>query len=187
MECLFTCALQFFLHAPSFNHIILKVCGRQPPMDLLCHNPTLEEWEGDSLIPKMGTWESAKTSEISKFDCRGEKTSHWGVLYIIGKLSKCRCPKWARMSHLDIYNTSYDKKNGQESNWQFDSRPLKVGNWPDPGVCRWSVTHHCKSLDEGYNFASSSQSEVCRGSYAPLKLWESKLLEFRDSQVGVLR
>jgi hypothetical protein len=57
------------------------------------------------------------------------------------------------MSHLDFYNTSYDKKKGWESNWQFDSRLLKVGNRPDPGVCRWSVTHLWKSFDEGYNFA----------------------------------
>jgi hypothetical protein len=31
------------------------------------------------------------------------------------------------MSHLDIFSTSYGKKKGHESNWQFDSRPLKVG------------------------------------------------------------
>jgi hypothetical protein len=39
------------------------------------------------------------------------------------------------MGHLDICSTSYSKKKGQESNWQFDSRPLKVGNRPDPNVC----------------------------------------------------
>jgi hypothetical protein len=78
---------------------------------------------------------------------------HWGVLYIIEKLSKCRCRKWACMSHLDICSTSYGKKKGQESNWQFDSRPLKVGNRPDPGVCRWSATHCRKALKEGYKFA----------------------------------
>jgi hypothetical protein len=31
------------------------------------------------------------------------------------------------------------KKKGQKSNWQFDSWPLEVGNWPDPNVCRWSA------------------------------------------------
>ncbi len=30
------------------------------------------------------------------------------------------------MSHLDICNTSYGRKKGRESNWQFDSRPLKI-------------------------------------------------------------
>ncbi len=56
------------------------------------------------------------------------------------------------MSHLDIYDTSYGKKKGWESNWQFDSRPLKVENRPDPDVCRWSTTHHWKALKESYKF-----------------------------------
>jgi hypothetical protein len=44
-------------------------------------------------------------------------------------------------------------KKGRESNWQFDSRPLKVRNWPDSGVCRWSVTHHWKALEKSYKFS----------------------------------
>jgi hypothetical protein len=60
---------------------------------------------------------------------------------------------WAHMSHLDNCNTSYDKKKGRESDWQFDSRPQKVKNRLDPGVCRQSVTHHWKALDESYKFA----------------------------------
>jgi hypothetical protein len=58
------------------------------------------------------------------------------------------------MSHLDICSTSYGKKKGRESNWQFDSQPLKVGNRFDPDACRWSVTNHWKALDESYKFAS---------------------------------
>jgi hypothetical protein len=57
------------------------------------------------------------------------------------------------MSHLDICNTSYGKKKSQESNWQFDSRPLKVGNQPDPGVWKWIAKHHWKFLKENYKFA----------------------------------
>jgi len=57
------------------------------------------------------------------------------------------------MSHSDICSTSYGQKKGRESNWQFDSQPLKVGNWPDPGVCRWSATHRWKDLEESYKFA----------------------------------
>ncbi len=64
-----------------------------------------------------------------------------------------RCLKWACMIHLDIWNTSYGQKKGRESNWQFDSRPLKVGNRPDFIMCGWHATYHWKSLDEGYNFA----------------------------------
>jgi hypothetical protein len=33
-------------------------------------------------------------------------------------------------------------------------RPLKVGNRLDLGVCRWSVTHYWKDLEESYNFGS---------------------------------
>jgi hypothetical protein len=40
------------------------------------------------------------------------------------------------------------------SNWQFDSRPLKVRNRPNFLMCRWCTTYHWKSLDEGYNFVS---------------------------------
>jgi hypothetical protein len=57
------------------------------------------------------------------------------------------------MNHLDIYNTSYGKKKGQESNWQFDSRPQNVGNQPDFHSCRWLVTHRWKAFNENYNFA----------------------------------
>jgi hypothetical protein len=101
----------------------------------------------------MGAWESSGTPKISKFDDRGQNTLHWGVLYIIVKLLKCRCRKWPCMGHLDIYKTSYGKKKGRESNWQFDSRPLKVGNRPNPGACGWSATHRWKHLRESYNFA----------------------------------
>ncbi len=59
------------------------------------------------------------------------------------------------MGHLDICSTCYGKKKGQESNWQFDSRPLKVGNRPNPGACRCSMTHHWKALKESYKFASN--------------------------------
>jgi len=68
---------------------------------------------------------------------------------------KCRCLKWAHMTHLDIWNTSYGQKKSWESNWQFDSRPLKVKNWPNLLVFRWRVTYHWKALDESYNFASN--------------------------------
>ncbi len=45
-------------------------------------------------------------------------------------------------------------KKGWESNWQFDSQPLKVRNFPDFRALRWCVTYIWKALDKGYNFAS---------------------------------
>ncbi len=67
---------------------------------------------------------------------------------------KYRCLKWARIAHFDIYNTSYGQKKGRESNWQFDSWPLKFRNRPNFLACRWRATYLWKALDEGYNFAS---------------------------------
>jgi hypothetical protein len=66
---------------------------------------------------------------------------------------KRRCLKWAHTAHSDICNTSYGQKKGRESNWQFDSRPLKVKNRPNFVVFRWWATYRWKDLDENYNFA----------------------------------
>jgi hypothetical protein len=118
----------------------------------LCRNPTLAKCEDETHTPKVGDLESYGTPATSELDNRRQNTSIWGVLYTIGKVLKCRCPKWPRMSHLDIFSPSYGQKKGRESNWQFDSRPLKVGNRPLPDVCRQSAIGHWKALKESYNF-----------------------------------
>jgi hypothetical protein len=58
----------------------------------------------------------------------------------------------ARIAHLDIWNTSYGQKKGRELNWQFDSQPLKVGNWPNFLACRQRATYRWKAFNKGYNF-----------------------------------
>ncbi len=93
--------------------------------------------------------ESQWTLEFSEGNCMGQNSMNWGVLYIIKKLLECRCLKWACIAHLHIWNTSYDEKKGWESNWQFDSWPLKVRNQSDSLVCRWRATYRWKDLDEG--------------------------------------
>jgi hypothetical protein len=103
--------------------------------------PHLEECEDDTHTPEMGTWESSGTLKTLEFNYRGQNTLPWRVLHVIEKLLKCRCRKWPCMSHLDICSISLGKKKGRESNWQFDSWPLKVENWPNPGVCRWRAAH----------------------------------------------
>ncbi len=60
----------------------------------------------------------------------------------------------ACMSYSDICSTNYVQKKGRESKWQFDSRPLKVGNRPDSLTCKRRARYRWKALDEGYNFAS---------------------------------
>jgi hypothetical protein len=101
----------------------------------------------------VGSWSPERTLEFLECNRRGQNSSPWRVLYIIGKLLKCRCLKWVRIAHLDIWNPSYGQKKDRESNWQFDSRPLKVGNWLDSLACRQRATYRWKALDEGYIFA----------------------------------
>jgi hypothetical protein len=114
--------------------------------------PLWAKCEDETHTPKSGNLESSGTPAISELGYRGQNTSPWGVLYTVGKVLQCRCPKWPRMSHLDIYSPSYGQKKGRESNWQFDSRPLKIGNRPLPNVCRWSAMGYWKALEESYNF-----------------------------------
>ncbi len=167
-----------------------------PKVPQLCNNhfvatPLWEKCEVATHTPENGTWESFGTLENSEFDCRGQNTLPWVVLYIVGKVLKSKCPKWPRMSHLNIYSTSYGRMKGRESNWQFDSRPLKVGNRPDPGVFRWSATHRWKALKESYKFASDLIPIEGLGK----ELWAAKVPgvqtwtisgQFWDSHLGVL-
>jgi len=86
------------------------------------------------------------------------------------------------MSHLDIFSTSYGQKKGQESNWQFDSWPLKVRNQPNSSVCRWSVTHCWKALKESYKFVSDL---VPIGGQSK-KLWMPKISGVKTGTVSRL-
>ncbi len=96
--------------------------------------------------PKVGDLESSGTPECLEFDSKAQNTSHWGVLGVIGKVLKSKYRKWPRIGHLDICSPSYGQKKGRESNWQFDSRPLKVGNRPVPDVRSGSATWCWKAL-----------------------------------------
>ncbi len=127
------------------------------------------------LPSELPFWEldSRWTPESLESDCKGQNPLDWGVPYIIGKLLERRCLKWARITHLNIWNTSYGQKKGWESNWQFDSRPLKVGNLLDFLACRWRATYRWKDVDEGYNFALNLIS--IGGLHT--KLWDPKVVE----------
>jgi len=133
-----------------FIHIYKSKCS----CTLCVATPLWVKCEDETHTPESENLESLGKPKNSELDCRGQNTLHWGVFYIIEKILKCRCPKWPRMSHLDMYSPSYGQKKGLESNWQFDSRPLKVRNWPFPDDCRRSATWHWKALKESYNFGS---------------------------------
>jgi hypothetical protein len=141
-----------------------------------------------TLPRQLPLWEmeSRWTLKTLESNCRGQNSMAYGILYIIGKLLKFRCLKWARIAHLHIWNTSYGQKKGQESNCQFDSRPQKVKNRPNLLSFRGRATYSWKALDESYNFALNRIA--IRGLLA--KLWapksrESQLAQFRDSHSGV--
>jgi hypothetical protein len=115
--------------------------------------PLWAKCEGEAHTPKSGKLESSGTPKNSELDCRGQIFLHLSVFGVIGKVLKCRYPKWPLIGHLDICSPSYGQKKGRESNWQFDSRPLKVGNRPICNVCSGSATWRWKALFEGYKFA----------------------------------
>jgi hypothetical protein len=101
----------------------------------------------------VGTCSPKRTPKSSKRNCKSQNSSPRKVFYIIGKLLKRRCLKWPPITHLDIWNTNYGQKKGQKSNWQFDSRPLKVKNRPNFLACKQRVAYLWKVFNKGYNFA----------------------------------
>ncbi len=108
-----------------------------------------------SVGVKPNTWKSRELESSGTFECselnnKAQNTLPWGVTGVIAKVSKCRCPQWPRIGHLDICSPSYGQKKGRESNWQFDFRPLKVGNRPVLDVRSGSATRRWKALFEGY-------------------------------------
>ncbi len=114
---------------------------------------SVREWTL-TLPSELPCWEleSQIDSRIFKAQLQGSKPIPSKNSYIIKKLLKFKCLKWARIAHLNISNTSYGQKKGRKSNWQFDSRPLKVGNRPNFLACRQCVTYHWKVFIKGYNF-----------------------------------
>jgi hypothetical protein len=114
----------------------------------------------------FGRWSPGGLPKLQRAIAGGQNSMACDVLYIIGKILKRRCLKWARIAHLDIWNTSYGQKKGRESNCQFDSRAQKVENRPDLLSCRECATYRWKALDESYNFSIG-------GLIA--KLWGSKV------------
>jgi hypothetical protein len=100
---------------------------------------------------------------------------HWIEEFLISLESSWNVDVWNGLT-LFIWilkNISYGQKNGQKSNYQFDSWPLKVGNHLNSFTCRWCATYLLKALNEGYNFAL--ELILIRGLQE--KLWASKIAE----------
>jgi len=95
----------------------------------------------------FGKLDSQWTLEFLESDCKGQNPMDWVVFYTIEMVLELRCLKWAWMTHLDIWNTSYGKKKGREFNWQFDSQSLKVRNCHKFLTCRCLATYRWKAFD----------------------------------------
>jgi hypothetical protein len=154
---------------------------------VLCHNPNLAKCGGEAQhLEKLGDLESSGTPECLELDRKGQKTSHWGVLSVIGKVLKRRYRKCPRIGNSDIFSPSYGQKKGRESNWQFDSRPLKVGNRCLPDVRFECATWSWKDLDKGYNFGWDLVAiQLCSRELWRFKVLGVPLRQFRDSISGV--
>ncbi len=119
-----------------------------------CRNPNLTKCGGEAQhLEEQGIWSPPRLPNVQSSTAR-PKTPRIGVLGVIGKVLKRRYRKCPRIRHLDICRPSYGQKKGRESNWQFDSQPLKVGNRPLPKVRIGSAIRCWKDLDEGYKFGS---------------------------------
>ncbi len=146
--------------SPGAKAKALEGCGPRGSLGVTTHSREFKEVWGSvrewtlTLPRQLPFWERESwwTPETSEGELKGQISMDCCALGTIGKLLERRCLKWAHIAHLDIWNTSYGQKKGRESKWQFDSRPLKVRNWPLPDVRFESATRRWKALDKSYNF-----------------------------------
>jgi hypothetical protein len=136
----------------------------------LVTTPFWVKWEDETATPKVGDLGSSGTPECLEFDNRSQDTLHWSVLGVIGKVLNCRCLKCPLIGHLDICSPSYGQKKGRESNWQFDSRPLKVRNQPFPEVRIESATWRWKDQTPQSEVMSSQSPRTLTRTISSLQL-----------------
>jgi hypothetical protein len=131
-------SLELKVHITLFFHLL---CVAPPPLSYVLV-ATLT-WSSVGVKPntlKSEDLDSSGTPECLELDSKGKNTSHRGVFGVIRKVLKRRYLKWPRIGHLNICSPSYGQKKGRESNWQFDSQPLKIENRPLPDVRFGSAT-----------------------------------------------
>jgi hypothetical protein len=110
--------------------VVTLTLGSQPRQGVTRVRVKKETWESHHILPGMqrvwghepshsqvnshvGSWSPQWTSEFLECNCRGQNSLLRKVIYITGKLLKRRCQKWARISHLNICNTSYGQKKNR--------------------------------------------------------------------------
>jgi len=115
------------------------------------------------------TFTFPKELPLQENDCKGQNPMVRRVLYTIGKLLKRRCLKWARITHLDIWNTSYGQKKGIKLVVWLPTTKTPESTWFPyvQVVCNISL----ENFKEGYNFVTYLIS--IRGLHT--KLWGPKV------------
>jgi hypothetical protein len=92
------------------------------------------EWT-PTLPSELPLWEleSWWIPEFLESDCKSQNPLNWYVPYIIEKILECKCLKWARMTHLNISNTSYGQKKGSGVKlavWLLTTKSLESPRFP---------------------------------------------------------
>jgi hypothetical protein len=128
--------------------------------------PRVKECEGINLhTPKWTPIVGIRIPNgLSKFQRAISGDKPCDIFYIIRKLLKRRCLKWAHIAHLDIWNTSHGQKKVQSKSGRFLTK--KSGINPI-----YLSTEGVQHTIENYNFVSDHIS--IGGLLA--KLWGSKV------------
>jgi hypothetical protein len=148
-----------------------------------CRNPTLAKCGGEAQhLEKLGIWSPLGLPNVQSSTARGKTPRIRVFLVSLEKVLKHRYRKCPRIGNSDICSPSYGQKKGRESNWQFDSRPLKVGNRCLPNIRSKRATWRWKDLDEGYNFGLDLVAiQVCSRELWRFKVPRVPSGQFRDS------
>jgi hypothetical protein len=182
MHLVIGCINYLWYNLCMYVHIDVVMLQLETNHDHWCRTPTLAKCGVKPNTWKSRELESSGTLECSELDSKGQNTLHWSVLGVIGKVLKCKYRKWPRIGHLDICSPSYGQKKGRESNWQFDSRPLKVGNRPLLDIRFESAIRRWKDLNEGHNFGSDLVAIGCEIR----ELWAPKVPGLQRDNFGTI-
>jgi hypothetical protein len=148
-----------------------------------CRNPTLGiSVKVKPTLPKVGNWSFTRLPKTQSSN-PGVKTPRIGVFFIplerswsVNVQNGLAWAIWTSAAQV------MGKKKGRESNWQFDSWPLKVGNRPDADVYNRSATWRWKALEESYNFGSNLVPIRARSE----KLWTPKVSRVQTGTISRL-
>jgi hypothetical protein len=115
------------------------VRAKRKPMSHITHSPECKKMWGSEPSHSQGQlslreMESWWTPKILESDLRGQNSMACGVLYIIGNLLQRRYLKWARIAHLDIWNTNL---------WPKERSGVKLPIWLPTRKRRESTQFTC--------------------------------------------